>query len=101
MADGQRLKRREWDGEAVLFNDLSGATHLLSPTAVWLLERLAEAPDDVPGLAAALEAVLTAELAEERSDGIAGDAAGDTAVDHAQLAALLADLQALDLIEPC
>lgn len=101
MADGQQLNRREWDGEAVLFNDLSGATHLLSSTAVWLIERLAAAPDDIPGLAAALESALVAEVAEERSEGVIGDAAIDTAVDHAQLAALLADLHALDLIEPC
>lgn len=104
VAVGQRLNRREWDGEAVLFNDLSGATHLLSSTAVWLLERLAEAPDAIPGLAAALKSALAAEIAEDRDNGVnsaRGDEAGETSVDHAQLAALLADLHALDLIEPC
>ncbi len=99
MSAGQSLRRREWDGEAVLFNDLSGATHLLSPVALWLLERLAAAPDDIPGLASALDAELAAEA---RDDGVDGaDAAADAALDREQLADLLADLHALDLIEPC
>lgn len=91
------MQRREWDGEAVLFNDLSGATHLLSPVALWLLERLEAAPDDIPGLAAALDAELAAEAA--------GDADADVdshfAADRERLAELLGDLHALDLIEPC
>lgn len=101
LADGQRLSRREWDGEAVLFNDLSGSTHLLSSTAVWLLERLAAAPDDIPGLAAALESALAADMAGEPGDDASGHEVIDTAVDHDQLAALLADLHELDLIQPC
>ena len=89
------MRRREWDGEAVLFNDLSGATHLLSPVALWLIERLAAAPDDLPGLAAALDAELAAEAAADGDD----DAHG--AADRERLAELLGDLHALDLIEPC
>lgn len=98
MSAGQSLRRREWDGEAVLFNDLSGATHLLSPVALWLLERLAAAPDGISGLASALDAELAAEALE---DGVDGAAVSDTALDRERLADLLADLHALDLIEPC
>ena len=95
MTEGQSLRRREWDGEAVLFNDLSGATHLLSPVALWLLERLEAGPDDILGLGAALDAELAAEAAGD------GAAAADPAVDRERLAELLGDLHALDLIEPC
>lgn len=97
VTDGQLLRRREWDDEAVLFNDLSGATHLLSSTACWLLDQLATTPDDIPGLAAALEAELAAEVADDRG---AADGA-DSGIDPDLLADLLADLHSLDLIEPC
>lgn len=97
MTDGQLLRRREWDDEVVLFNDLSGATHLLSSTACWVLDRLATTADDVPGLTAALEAELAAEALDDR--GGAGGA--DIGIDQDLLADLLADLHSLDLIEPC
>ena len=89
------MRRHEWDGEAVLFNDLSGATHLLSAVALWLLERLAAAPDDLSGLAAALDAELAAEAAGD------GAADADAVADRERLAELLADLHALDLVSPC
>lgn len=89
------MRRHEWDGEAVLFNDLSGATHLLSAVALWLLEQLEAAPDDLSGLAAALDAELAAEAA---GDGMADT---DAVADRERLAELLADLHALDLIAPC
>lgn len=87
--------RREWNGEAVLFNDLTGSTHLLSSTAVWLLEQLAIAPDDLAGLAAALDAELAAQALAD------GDELADTPIDRAHLATLLGDLCSLHLIEPC
>ena len=90
--------RREWDGEAVLFNDLSGSTHLLSSTAVWLLERLAAAPADLAHLAAALDAELAV---QSRADGNEGDDLADTPIDRADLSGLLSHLCALHLIEPC
>lgn len=95
VAGGQTLKRREWDGEAVLFNDLSGSTHLLSSTAVWLIERLAAAPATKAELAAALGAELAAQAL---ADG-AGEPAD--AIDPDDLTDLLAELGALHLIEPC
>lgn len=85
----------------MLFNDLSGATHLLSPVAMWLLERLAAAPEDLPGLAAALEAELAAEAASDAADNVVNGEVDDNALDREQLADLLADLHALDLIQPC
>lgn len=90
---GQTLERREWDGEAVLFNDLTGATHLLSATALWMLEQLCAAPADAAGLARALQVELTA-------DGGEAEAEAD-AVEPAEVAALLHDLHQMHLIEPC
>jgi len=59
---GQALTRREWDGEAVLFNDLTGATHLLSGTALRVLKRLQIAPGDAVMPAHALSEAIDAEL---------------------------------------
>lgn len=99
---GQTLERREWDGEAVLFNDLTGATHLLSSTALWVLERLQEAPADGAALAQALQEALQAEAgfeSESESDAIGCTDPG--AVDPAQVDALLRDLHKMHLIAPC
>jgi PqqD family protein of HPr-rel-A system len=37
IAPGQSLRHRHWDQEYVLYNDLSGATHLLDEPAMSLL----------------------------------------------------------------
>ena len=91
--------RREWDDEAVLFNDLSGSTHLLSSSAVWLLERLAAAPTATAELAAALDAELAAQVLADGDDLAAS--ATKPAHTAAHLSALLAELCSLHLIEPC
>jgi hypothetical protein len=71
LVPGQTLLHRSWDGAVVLYNDLSGDTHLLTDEAMDLL--LAVRNGDVtPEELAALE-----------------------------LADLLATLCRLDLIEPC
>ena len=44
LTPGQALLRYGWDGEYVLYNDLSGDTHLLTASACTLLERLRDAP---------------------------------------------------------
>lgn len=80
VAEGQALARYEWDGEAVLFNDLSGATHLLTDSALWVLDRLRTAPAS--------------------SDVLAGEL-GAGQFDAAQCDALLLDLHQMFLIEPC
>lgn len=71
LVPGQALLHRSWDGAVVLYNDLSGDSHLLTDEAMDLL--LAVRNGDVtPEELAALE-----------------------------LADLLATLCRLDLIEPC
>lgn len=71
LVPGQTLLHRSWDGTVVLYNDLSGDSHLLTDEAMDLL--LAVRNGDVtPEELAALE-----------------------------LADLLATLCRLDLIEPC
>lgn len=71
LVPGQALLHRGWDGAFVLYNDLSGDTHLLSDDAMALLLALRDgdvAPDEL--------------------------AAPD-------VADLLATLCRLDLVEPC
>jgi PqqD family protein of HPr-rel-A system len=79
LTPGQLLRRREWDDEVVLYNNLSGDTHLLSGDAIALLLALQDGPYPAPVLADLLGA---------------GDAA---------LQPLLDDLAELALIEfqPC
>jgi PqqD family protein of HPr-rel-A system len=76
LAPGQRLAHRGWDGEYVLYNDLSGDTHLVGADALRLLQALQRS--------ACAEAALAGALA------LAGDA----------VAALLDELEVLSLIEP-
>jgi PqqD family protein of HPr-rel-A system len=87
LAPGQRLQYRCWDGECVLYNDLSGDTHLLDEFALALLEQLQRAPQAAAQLAAAF--------------GFDPDAA--LADDAAVLHDVLADLAALHLVDvlPC
>ena len=84
---GQSLVFREWEGEAVLYNDLSGSTHLLDGAAVDLLVALRERPADSAALAARL----------------AGDvgAGTDDADFLAEIDDMLDALARLDLVEPC
>ena len=51
---GQRLRMLSDDEETVVYNDLSGDTHLLSGVAASLLERLRLGPADRDSLAAFL-----------------------------------------------
>ena len=85
LTPGQALAGREWDGEAVLYNDLSGSTHLLDGAALDLLHALRDQPADA--------AMLAGRLAE-RFD--AGDDDLVSLIDE-----MLAALAGLDLIEPC
>lgn len=85
LIEGQSLRYRCWDGEAVLFNDLSGATHLLGPAAIRVLEALRSSPLSATALAARL-------LDEFDIDGTSLDAELDTLLDQ---------LSQLSLIEPC
>lgn len=85
LIEGQSLRYRCWDDEAVLYNDLSGATHLLGPAALCVLEALRPGPASMAALASSL-------LDEFDIDD---DALGG------ELEALLGELARLSLIEPC
>lgn len=88
LAAGQNLLHRCWDGECILYNDLTGDTHLVDESTLALLELLGAEPMPAALLAAAL-----------------GAAPADPApgAPHEPLAAVLAELAALHLIEaaPC
>lgn len=83
---GQALHHRAWDDEYVVFNNLSGDTHLLGGGAMQLLLAVAEAPGDAASLAGRLR--LTLGLDQQEID---------------EIPAMLDDLRALSLIEraPC
>lgn len=78
VTPGQRLRHAEWDDEAVVFNNLSGDTHLLGAGALTILRTLQAGAAGAAELAAAFE-----------------DGAGS----GAELAAILGQLEALALIE--
>ena len=78
---GQQLRHRSWDGEEfVLYNNLSGDTHLLDAAAIEVLSALRPGAADAARLAAALQL-----------DDDPGSAA--------MLDALLAELRKLSLVE--
>jgi len=56
LRPGQTLQYRHWDDEYVLYNDLSGDTHLLGDAAIELLRVLQTGPASRQALAAVLEA---------------------------------------------
>ena len=85
VTPGQALACREWDGEAVLYNDLSGNTHLLDGAALDVLHALRDQPADA--------ATLVARLADHVD---AGDDDLVSLIDD-----MLAALAGLDLIESC
>ena len=80
LARGQQMRHYRWDDEFVLFNNLSGDTHLLGLQAMQLLQALA------PG--ARSEAELGAALTTSFP--------GDTS-----LSEILIDLERLMLVERC
>jgi PqqD family protein of HPr-rel-A system len=87
VVPGQSLVFREWDGEAVLYNDLSGNTHLLDGAAVDVLQALRLRPSDAATLAA----------------GLAGHFEAGTDELSLMIEDMLAGLATLDLVEffPC
>ena len=85
VVPGQSLAFREWDGEAVLYNDLSGNTHLLDGAAIEVLEALRLAPATAATLASALADRIECDADDELP----------TLIDE-----LLTGLAGLDLVEP-
>lgn len=86
MAPGQHLAHRGWQDEFVVYNNLSGDTHLIDGDTLALLAQLRLAPATVASLIQALGAGLP-------PDDLA--ALPDT------LDAMLDSLQHLYLVEPC
>lgn len=78
LTPGQSLAHRGWMDEFVVYNDLSGDTHLLDADAMQLLLCLRDGPVDADALAQLL---------------------GAGANEREALAVLLAELAALSLIE--
>lgn len=89
MSAGQLAASRHWDGEFVVYNNLSGDTHLLGADAMLVLRRLQQGEADTAALLAALH------------EGAEAPAAG--AAPAAELEAMLDDLRRLALIDaaPC
>lgn len=85
ITPGQALRFRQFDDEFVLYNDLSGDTHLLGDSAMHLLGELQRGPAPRAALAASLAAALEC-------------APGDATFD-AELDALLAALAGYFLID--
>ena len=83
---GQALHHRAWDDEYVVFNNLSGDTHLLDAGAMHMLLAVAATPGDTASLAGRLAAALGLDEQEIQ-----------------EIPAMLEDLRALSLIErvPC
>lgn len=81
LSTGQQLQRRQWDQEWVLYNDLSGDTHLLGADAVELLLTLHAGPANVESLLRALRAACL------------------SAGDSDEVIALLGELEQLALVE--
>lgn len=84
LAPGQAFRFRQYGDEFVLYNDLSGATHLLADSAMHLLSVLQAGPLSDDGLADALAGAL----------GCARDPAFDD-----QAARAVAQLSSLFLIQ--
>lgn len=80
----QRLRLRCWDDEAIVYNDCSGDTHLLSASAADVLTCLHAHPADEASLAAQCAAAWSV---------------ADDADLQAQLHDLLLTLQGLSLVE--
>jgi PqqD family protein of HPr-rel-A system len=87
LIPGQLLAFWEWDGEAVLYNNLSGNTHLLDDAVIEVLRALRAEPLDAAALAARLADSFGAGADELIPD----------------IEDMLADLAKLDLVEslPC
>lgn len=84
MISNQALKFRCWDDEFVIYNSLSGDTHLMSWVAAQILLKLLQAPSNTSTL---IES-LSHELPTETDDALAF-----------QIESILADLDKLALIE--
>lgn len=85
ITPGQTLRFRQFDDEFVLYNDLSGDTHLLGDSAMHILSELQRAPASrqalLASLAAALECPLEPAL-EAEADALLASLAGYFLIDE-------------------
>lgn len=66
LMPGLALRYRTWDNETyVLYNNLSGDTHLTDAAAIEVLELLRQAPAAMPVLASALQLDQTPDMLEQ------------------------------------
>lgn len=82
LVSGQQLRHQVWGEEAVLFNELSGDTHLVDAMVIVLLRALHVGPASIPQLRARFD-----------DDANVADETG--------LAALLDELCHLTFVERC
>jgi PqqD family protein of HPr-rel-A system len=93
LRPGQTLQHRHWDGEYVLYNDLSGDTHLLGDAAIVLLQALRSGPTTCSALATILGN-------EFEADAGADDGADDGPLDfEAEAESLLEHMKRLFLVD--
>lgn len=59
------LHFRSWGGEFVIYNGLSGDTHLLGPAAAHILSKLQQTPKTSNALALSLAPAMQVEMNEE------------------------------------
>lgn len=78
------LHFRAWDDEVVIYDALSGDTHIIDPTAAQILQALQHSPSDVPSLAKLLAVQLQCEPGDELNQDIES---------------VLSDMAALSLVE--
>ena len=81
---GQSLRHHRWGEECVVYNSLTGHTHLLDLNALDLLLALQDGPQDIAGLCSTLASP--------------GEDAGELA---AAIGAVLDELRLNSLVEPC
>jgi PqqD family protein of HPr-rel-A system len=84
LASAQALHFRSWGDEFVVYNSLSGDTHLLGQVAAHVLTKLQETPLETPILAESLAPLLQNNFDEELVP---------------EVERLLADLVSLELVE--
>lgn len=84
LKSNQTVTLRSWDNEFVVYNSLSGDTHLVGPAAAEILAQLQRAPADVAALAGEMCRTWEVDATEEFA---------------LQLHEILADLRTLALIE--
>lgn len=86
VTPGQQLTHRGWQDEFVIYNNLSGDTHLIDGDALALLTQLRPAPASIAALALAVGGDLPPD---------------DRAALPDILHAMLESLERLYLVEPC